>query len=175
MIGGYFAHHQMNALRGQTMELAASQLYADKAWVEVGMELTSAEKKQLLEAALEYAESFAIDDLKCSLENTSSGGLFRWGGNKALVLSCPLGKYKFSGIITLYNGKSACVISSYKLLLGDDIFSVNQSAEVRRRALVDRLRNPELIDCFFMLDKTTDLVAEFLQKSSRYITSATEA
>lgn len=156
------------------MELAASQLYADKTWVDVGVELTSSDKKRLLQAALEYAESLEIDDLVCSLESTSTGGLFRWGANKALVLKCSLDDYEFTSVITLYNDKKAVVISAYKLLYGDEVFAVNQSAEVRRRVVVDRLRNLETLDRFFILDKTTDLVAEFLQRSSRQIACATE-
>lgn len=157
------------------MELDASQLYADKTTVEFGRELTSAQKKALLQAALSYANSLGIEGLEASLEKTSSGGLFSWSANKALVLTCPLGDFEFNGLLTLQPVKDTCVLGIYKLLHGEALFAVNQSAEVRRRVVIDKLRDIEVVDYFFLIDKATDWVAEFLHTSVKEILGAAKS
>jgi hypothetical protein len=157
------------------MELDASQLYADKTTVEFGRELTSAQKKALLQATLSYAKSLGIEGLEVSLEKTSSGGLFSWSSNKALVLSCPLGDFEFNGLLTLQPVKDTCVLGIYKLLLGEELFAVNQSAEVRRRVVINTLRDVEVVDYFFLIDKATDWVAEFLHTGVKEILGAAKS
>ena len=147
------------------MELDAGQLYADKTWVQIGIALNAQQKKDLLQAARGYAESLAIEDLECALERTSSGGLLNWGANKALVLSCDLDPYEYLAVYTLNCFNKTCVLGTYKLLYGDSFFAVNQSAEVRRRVVVDKLKDVETVDYFFMLDRAMDQVGEFLQAS----------
>jgi len=147
------------------MELDASQLYADKTAVEFGRALTSAQCKTLLQAALSYAQSLGIDELEAALEKTSPGGLFKWSAPKALVITCPLGDFEFHGILTLQPVQDTCVLGVYKLLQGEALFAVNQSAEVRRRVVIDTLRNIETVDYFFLVDKAVDWVAEFLHTS----------
>ncbi len=154
------------------MELEASQLYADKTKVEFGRELSSAQKKAQLQAALAYARSLDIEGLEASLEKTSSGNLFRFA-NKALVLSCPLADYEFKGVITLQPVKDICVLGTYKLLYGEPLFAVNHSPEVRRRVVIDKLQEVELVDYFFLLDSATDWVAEFLQMSVKKLLDET--
>jgi hypothetical protein len=144
------------------MELEASQLYADKVTVEFGREITSVERKNLLQKTLNYALSLGIEGLDASMEKTSGGSLFKWSANKTVVLSCELGKVPFKGIITLQPTKDMCVLGVYKLLQGEPIFAVNQSAEVRRRAVIDKLRNVEIVDYFFLVDRAMDWVAEYL-------------
>lgn len=156
------------------MELDASQLYADKTIVEFGRELSSAQKKALLQAAHAYALSLGIDGLDASLEKTSSGGLFNWSANKALVVRCPLGDLEFNGVITLLPVKDTCVLGVYKMLHGEALFAVTQSAEVRRRIVIDTLRDLEVVDYFFLIDKATDWVAEFLHTSVKEILGATK-
>lgn len=144
------------------MELDASQLYADKVTVEFGREITSVERKNLLQKTLNYALSLGIEGLDASMEKTSGGSLFSWSANKTVVLSCALGDVPFKGIITLQPTKDMCVLGVYKLIQGEPIFAVNHSAEVRRRAVIDKLRNIETVDYFFLVDRATDWVAEFL-------------
>lgn len=146
------------------MELEASQLYADKTWVRVGTGLDGQARRDLLQAAKEYAESLALPQLTCSLEKTSSGGFLR-GANKALVVRAELKPYIYQGVFTLNSFHDTCVLSLYKLMLGDHLFAVNQAAEVRRRAVLDKLRHVETVDCFFMVDKVLDLVGEYLLQS----------
>src|SRR5690606_32950178 len=117
---------------------------------------------------LSYALSLDIEGLDASLEKTS-GGLLNWSTNKAVVLTCPLGDYEFNGVITLQPVKDTCVLGIYKLLYGEPLFAVNQSAEVRRRVVIDKLRDVEVVDHFFLMDKTTDWVAEFLHISVKKI------
>lgn len=147
------------------MELDISQLYADKTWVQVGAGLSGQLRRDLLQAAKEYVESLAIPHLTGTLEKTSNGGFLGWGGNKALVVRAELKPYLYQGIFTLNSFQDTCVLGTYKLLLGDSFFAVNQSAEVRRRAVVDKLHHVESLDYFFMVDKVLDLVGEFLQAS----------
>lgn len=156
------------------MELDASQLYADKTTVEFGRELTSAQKKSLLQSALIYANSLGIEGLEASLEKTSSGGLFNWSAKKALVLTCPLGDFEFNGVITMQPVKDTCVLGVYKLLHGESFFAVSQSAEVRRRVVIDQLRDIEVVDYFFLIDKATDWVAEFLHTAVKEILGTTK-
>lgn len=151
------------------MELDASQLYADKTTVEFGRELTTGQKKALLQTALSYARSLDIEGLEASLEKISSGGLLNWSANKALVLTCPLGDFEFNGVITLQSIKDTCVLGIYKLLYGEPMFAVNQSTEVRRRVVIDKLGDLEVVEYFFLLDKATDWVAEFLHISVKKI------
>lgn len=156
------------------MELEASQLYADKTWVEFGQELSSAQKKQLLQATHEYAAELRIEGLKCSVEKVSSSGLFAWGASRAVLLSYPLDHYQFAGWITLHSFKRASVIGAFKLLYGEEMFAVGQSVEVRRRVVLDKLRKPDPIAGFFMLDKATDLVADFLLKSVKQVLQSSD-
>lgn len=151
------------------MELDANQLYTDKTTVEFGRELTATQRKTVLQRTLNYAISLGIDGLQASLEKTSASGLFNWSPNKALMLSAALGKFDFRGVITLQPTKDLCVLSVYKLIRGDPLFAVNQSAEVRRRAVIDKLRDIETVDYFFLVDKATDWVAEFLHTSVKEI------
>jgi hypothetical protein len=144
------------------MELEASQLYADKVTVEFGREITPVERKNLLQKTLNYALSLGIEGLDATMEKTSSSGLFKLSGNKTVVLSCEVGKVPFKGVITLQPTKDMCVLGVYKLLQGEPIFAVNQSAEARRRAVIDKLRNVEAVDHFFLVDKAVDWVAEYL-------------
>jgi hypothetical protein len=151
------------------MELEANQLYADKTMVEFGREMTSEQRKTLLQRTLIYANSLGIEGLEASLEKTAGSGLFNWRSNKALVICCPLGKLEYRSVLTLQPTKDLCVLGVYKLLLGEPIFAVNQSAEVRRRAVIDKLRQVEVVDAFFLMDKATDWVAEFLHTSVKEI------
>lgn len=145
------------------MELEVSQLYADKTWVQVGTGLHGHLRRELLQAGKEYVESLAIPQVLGTLEKTSNGGFLSWGGNKALVVRAELKPYVYQGIFTLNSFEDTCVLGVYKLLHGDTFFALNQSAEVRRRVVVDKLRNVEALDYFFMVDKVLDLVGEFLQ------------
>jgi hypothetical protein len=150
---------------GPPMELDASQLYADKTWVRVGAGLNGQLRRELLQAAKEYAESLSIPQFTCALEKTSNTGFLNWGANKALVLRAELKPHIYQGVFTLNSFQDTCVLSLYKLILGDSFFAVNQSAEVRRRAVLDKLRHVETLDYFFMVDKVLDLVGEFLLDS----------
>lgn len=145
------------------MELEVSQLYADKTWVQVGTGLHGHLRRELLQAGKEYVESLAIPQVLGTLEKTSNGGFLSWGASKALVVRAELKPYVYQGIFTLNSFDDTCVLGVYKLLLGDTFFALNQSTEVRRRAVVDKLRNVEALDYFFMVDKVLDLVGEFLQ------------
>lgn len=155
------------------MELDAGQLYADKTTVEFGRELSSAQKKALLQSALSYAQSLGIEGLQATLEKTSSASLFNWSSNKALVLSCALGDCEFNGVITLQPVKDTCVLGLYKLMYAEEpFFTATQSAEVRRRVVIDKLRDIEIVDYFFLIDKATDWVAEFLHTAVKEILGA---
>jgi hypothetical protein len=145
------------------MELEVTQLYADKTWVQVGVGLNGQLRRDLLQAGKEYVESLAIPQLIGTLEKTSNGGFLSWGANKALVVRAELKPYFYQGVFTLNSFQDTCVLGTYKLLQGDSFFAVNQSAEVRRRAVVDKLRHVETLDYFFMVDKVLDMVGEFLQ------------
>lgn len=144
------------------MELDSSQLYSDKSWVAVDLVLTVAEKKALLIAAKEFCDQLSIENLECCTEKLSSGSLLQWGGNKALVISADFDPFEFQGVLTINQFGSACVVSTYKQWLGDAFFAVNHSAEVRRRTVVDKLQDIELIDYFFLVDHVIDQVSAFL-------------
>ncbi len=156
------------------MELDASQLYADRSWVQMGAELSVQQRKALLQASKSYAESLHIEGLTCQLEKTSGGGLFHWGANKALVFGSPLGPYEYFAVLTLNGFGKACVVSSYKLILGESFFSVGQSTEVRYRVLVEKLRDVETLDYFRVVEKTVDLVADHLRASLIAVTESSE-
>jgi hypothetical protein len=154
------------------MELDISHLYADKTWVQIGTGLGGSLRRELLESAKEYAESLAIPELTCSLEKSGSGRFLGWGANKALVLQADFKPYAFRGIFTLNSFAETCVLGIYKLLTGDSFFVVNQSAEVRRRAVVDKLKHLDTLDYFFMVDKVVDQVGEFLQGAVKEVLSS---
>lgn len=143
------------------MELEASQLYADKTWVQAGVRLDGQVRRDLLQGALDYAASLGLPKLGCTLEKTSSGGFLR-AANKALVLRAELDPYVYQGVFTLNSFQDTCVLSLYKLMLGDHFFGVDQTAEMRRRAVLDKLRHVETVDYFFVVDKILDRVGEFL-------------
>lgn len=144
------------------MELDSSQLYSDKTWVATGLALTPADKKGLLLEAKEFCDALAIEDLECSIDKLSGGSILGWGGNKALVISADFDPYEFQSVLTINQFGSACVVSTYKHWLGDSFFAVNHSAEARRRAVVDKLQDIELIDYFFLIDEVIDQVSGFL-------------
>lgn len=144
------------------MELDASQLYADKTWVSTNLSLTAAEKKSLLQAAKEYGDSLKIEDLQCGVEKISSGTILQWHGNKALVVSADFDPFEFQGVLTVNQFGSACVATLYKQWLGDSFFAANHSAEARKRLVIDKLQDLELIDYFFLVDHVIDQISDFL-------------
>lgn len=143
------------------MELDASQLYADKTWVELELQLTASERKAVLGAAKVYCDAFGVEDLVCRIDKLSGGSLVPWGGNKALFMHTDFGHLQYQTVLTLNQFGSACVASSYKQWLGDSFFAVNHSPEARKRVVLDKLQNIELIDYFFLVDRVFDQVAEF--------------
>lgn len=147
------------------MELDASQLYADKSWISTELILTAADKKELLQAVKEYCDSFEIDDLECSLDKLSSGSILQWRGNKALVISADFDPFEFQGVLTVNQFGSACVATVYKQWLGDSFFAVNHSAEARKRVVIDKLQDLEVIDYFFLVDHVIDQASDFLIKA----------
>lgn len=144
------------------MELDASQLYADKTWVSTELSLSAADKKALLQATKEYCDGLAVEDLECALDKLSAGSLLQWGGNKALIISADFDAFEYQGVLTVNQYGAACVASIYKQWLGDSFFAVNQSAEARRRAVIDKLQDLELIDYFFLVDHVIDRVGAYL-------------
>jgi len=153
------------------MELEVSQLYADKTWVQVGTGLNGQLRRELLQSGKQYLESLAIPQLTGTLEKTSSSFL-GLGSNKALVVRAELKPYVYQGVFTLNSFQHTSVLGTYKLLLGDTFFALNQSAEVRRRVVVEKLRDVEILDYFFLVDKVLDLVGEFLQASVKEVLSS---
>jgi hypothetical protein len=147
------------------MELDASQLYADNTWISTELTLSAADKKDLLVAAKEYCDSFDIDDIECSLDKLSSGSILQWRGNKALVVSADFDPFEFQGVLTINQFGSACVATAYKQWLGDSFFAVNHSAEARRRTVIDKLQDLEVIDYFFLVDHVIDQTSDFLIKA----------
>lgn len=156
------------------MELDSGQLYADKTWVSTELSLTAADKKALLLAAKDYCDSFAIDDLECSVDKLSVGSFLQWGGNKALVLRANFGELEFLGVLTVNPFGGACVASVYKQWLGDSFFAANHSADARRRAVIDKLQDLELIDYFFLIDHVIDKAADYLVAALQELSAASE-
>lgn len=144
------------------MELDASGLYGDKTRVELDLKLTAQERKTLLSAAKSFCDGLEIEDLSCRVERLSNGSFVPWGGNKVLLLQADFGQLQYQLVLTLNQFGSACVASSYKQWLGDSFFVVNQSPEARRRVVLDKLQNVELIDYFFLIDHVFDQVSEYL-------------
>lgn len=144
------------------MELDACQLYADKTWVGVDAALTSNGQKTLMQRALAHAETLMDDDISASIEKLSRRQLFYWKTNKALFIGVDFDPYEFHGIITANSFGQDCIVSTYKLLLGDSFFAVNHSQETRRRAVIDALKDVEIIDYFFYIEKLVDRVSDYV-------------
>lgn len=145
------------------MELEASQLYADKTWVELTDAPSAAEQRQLLESARQYGLALAVPEVSCTLETISAGGVLQLRRHKALVVSADLGAYCFEGMITLHRFGDASVLALYKQLLGAEFFAVHHSAEARRRSVIQHLGTPEAVALFFLVDRLSDQLADFVQ------------
>lgn len=144
------------------MELGASTLYADKTWVDTTLSLSGAQKKSLLVAAKGYCDALAVDGVQCDIDKISSASLLQWGGNKGLLIRADFAHFELQGILTLNQYGAACVVSTFKHCVGDEIFALNHSAEARKRAVIDRLQDLERIDYFFLIDHVIDQVSAFL-------------
>lgn len=155
------ADHQSPSFMESSVELDASQLYADKTWVELSGSLSSAEQRQILESARHYAQTLALPDVNCTLETIATGGVLQLRRHKALVVCADLDPYQFEGIITLHSFGNTSVLSLYKQLLGAEFFAVHHSAEARRRSVIQHLGAPEAVAFFFVVDRLIDQLADF--------------
>lgn len=141
-----------------SMELAAGRLYADKTQVIAGRSLNAKAQKSLLEKACGHFAEFGLAGVECALARTSGPQLFKWAGNKALIIEAEIAEEVYQCIITLNTFGGNCVVGCYRQFLDDELFTVTHSAEARRRAVIDRLRNVESIDFFLVVDHAVDEV-----------------
>ena len=144
------------------MELVASQLYGDKTHVEFNVSLTASMQKQLLLAARNYFLGLGIEGAECELERISGRGLLNILPNKALVIYADIGDHTLQGIVTVNRFEHHCVVSVYKQLLADEPFALNYNAEIRRRCVLNVLQDVTLSDYFFLLDRSFDVLWEFV-------------
>lgn len=157
------------------MDLEVTDLYADKTWVDLDAVLSAEQKKDLLADAQDYYESLGIEDIECGIEVISPVSRMRKAYdefakpkdsklNRALSISADFDPYTYKGIISISTFAASTVVSVYKTLSadGENIFVLNHSAEARRRTVVGRLQCIEAIDRFFLIDKSIDVLAEFV-------------
>lgn len=145
------------------MELAACQLYSDKTHVELNMGMSAYTQKYLLKRARMHFGNLDVEGGECELVKVSKRGVLGFLSNRALVVSADLGDFGFQGTVTISRIGSGCVVSQFTQLLADAPFAVNQSVEVRRRALIDTLASMELIEHFFLLESAVESLWEFVK------------
>lgn len=157
------------------MNIDVTHLYADKSWVDLDAVLTPDQKHELLERAQAYYESLGVDGIDCSIGIISPISALKSAYehfikpkksklNKALVVSFDFDPYAFSGIISISTFGGTTVMGTYKVFSrdGESVFGVNHNAEVRRRTVIEKLVNMESVDCFFLIDKSIDVLSEFV-------------
>ncbi len=157
------------------MDLEVTDLYADKTWVDLDAVLTPEQKQDLLVEAQEYYEGLGLEEMECEVDLIAPvpyipklfDALTRPNGskyNKALTISADFEPYTYRGVISISTFAASTVVSVYKTLSadGEKIFVLNHSAEARRRTVISRLKNIEAIDRFFLIDKSIDVLAEFV-------------
>ncbi len=147
------------------MELVASQLYGDKSHTEFNVMLSPGHQKQLLLNTREYFLGLGVEGAECEIERISGRGLFNVLPNKALFVYAELGESAFQAAVTVNRFGPHCVVGLYKLFLSEDPFALNHSQEIRRRAVIDALTAPYLVDHFFLLDQAVEVAWEFARQS----------
>ncbi len=122
---------------------------------------TSQLAQRTFQEAIGYLKACALPNIKYSIEECKSGGLFSKKLTTALMIVAEFGAYTLRGTITVHVFGSIAVTSLYLLIEGESFTELfGKESDPKRDLILRKLKDLESMDFFSAVENTIRMVFE---------------